>query len=399
MGRWMRRGLVACLAVLLIVQGALVAAADFEDVPAADWAFEHVTLLEDMGIVNGYPDGTYRPDRTLSRGEFIKMLVCAVAPDALGPADDLHFAANYLDAAVAVGITTYTAVPRTSEALDAAITRYEMAQMIASATLGCMGEDAVATEGIQDQIPDFAAIPADYQAAVLQAYGKGIFTGYEDGSFQGTRALTRREAAAVVVRLICPDMRVAVDLPTDGSNFEIPEGYVPVALRSTAEFNEAVFGDANTTWHPSYEDASARYVDVTVNVWRLASDGSKYTDTETITVNQGVAAEVVAIFDMIFNGAEQFPIRTIHTTRINLSDTRSEHMWGVAIDINANENYYCYKDGTAITGSHWLPGEDPYSILPDGDVVRAFAAFGWGWGGEGWWSTTNDYMHFSVTGT
>ena len=48
-------------------------------------------------------------------------------------------------------------------------------------------------------------------------------------------------------------------------------------------------------------------------------------------------------------------------------------------------------------GSHWLPGEDPYSIPADGDVVRAFAKYGFAWGGNAWQSS-QDYMHFSYFG-
>ena len=33
-------------------------------------------------------------------------------------------------------------------------------------------------------------------------------------------------------------------------------------------------------------------------------------------------------------------------------------------------------------------------------IVKAFAAYGWGWGGEGKWSSgALDYMHFSLRGT
>jgi hypothetical protein len=31
-----------------------------------------------------------------------------------------------------------------------------------------------------------------------------------------------------------------------------------------------------------------------------------------------------------------------------------------------------------------------------GDLVAAFAAVGWGWGGA--WSSVKDYQHFSATG-
>jgi hypothetical protein len=71
-------------------------------------------------------------------------------------------------------------------------------------------------------------------------------------------------------------------------------------------------------------------------------------------------------------------------------------MLGVAIDINWEENYECTIDGTATTGKYWKPGEDAYSIPADGDVVKAFTKYGFGWGGT--WRTKKDYMHFSYFG-
>ena len=54
------------------------------------------------------------------------------------------------------------------------------------------------------------------------------------------------------------------------------------------------------------------------------------------------------------------------------------------------------KNGSVISGSFWKPGVSPYSIVPNGPVVRAFSQYGWGWGGN--WNSSKDYMHFSFTG-
>ena len=58
-------------------------------------------------------------------------------------------------------------------------------------------------------------------------------------------------------------------------------------------------------------------------------------------------------------------------------------------------------DGNVVritTGTHWTPETDPYSIPAGGDVVRAFAAHGFAWGGDAL-SSKRDYMHFSYFGT
>ena len=55
-------------------------AADFSDV-ASDYAhYEAITALVDQGIINGYEDGTFKPENTITRAEFSKLLAVSSAP-------------------------------------------------------------------------------------------------------------------------------------------------------------------------------------------------------------------------------------------------------------------------------------------------------------------------------
>jgi hypothetical protein len=49
----------------------------FKDVPEGYWAKEPIELLASLGIINYYPDQTYRPEQTISRSELIMLLVRA----------------------------------------------------------------------------------------------------------------------------------------------------------------------------------------------------------------------------------------------------------------------------------------------------------------------------------
>lgn len=42
----------------------------FDDISDSHWAFENIQNLVSNGIINGYPDGTYKPDRAVSEEEF-----------------------------------------------------------------------------------------------------------------------------------------------------------------------------------------------------------------------------------------------------------------------------------------------------------------------------------------
>ncbi len=144
----------------------------------------------------------------------------------------------------------------------------------------------------------------------------------------------------------------------------------------------------------SKEEADKLMVQITVPIWKL-SNGKKVSSTATLTVHHEIAEKTKLVFEEIYNGKEQFPFKDIGA--YYWRGGRTEHNSGTAIDLNSNENYCIYPDGRQI-GSHWLPGEDPYSILPYGDVVRAFEKHGFTWGGDAW-SSPNDYMHFSYLGT
>jgi len=136
-------------------------------------------------------------------------------------------------------------------------------------------------------------------------------------------------------------------------------------------------------------EAESRLVWVEVPVWRL-KDGKKVSDTEKFQILDVLANDVKEIFHEIHKGKEKFPIKNLigYSWR---GSFKSLHSTGRAIDLNPEENPQVNSNGKAIVGKSWQPGSNPYSIKPDGDVVRAFTKRGWIWGAN---FRTRDYMHF-----
>lgn len=134
---------------------------------------------------------------------------------------------------------------------------------------------------------------------------------------------------------------------------------------------------------------------IEVQVWQLAA-GEKKPAAITLSVHKDVAGDVMEIFAEIFAGEEKFPIKSCYGYSFRGA---SQHSNGMAIDINPDENYFIGRDGTVKAGKLWQPGVNPYSIRPDGDVVRAFRKYGWHWSPDMHWSSGADYMHFSLSGT
>ena len=184
------------------------------------WAEEPIARLLAMGAVSGYGDGTFRPNDTLTRAAFVRMLVSALnlplrPDDASGAFADTagHWVATggYLGAAVAAGIVNPGDYPGGRFEPDQGIPREEIAVMLVRA-LG-LEEQALATPL---SVAGGTAVIAGrrftdaYQwrwpRHVAEAVRSGLIVGYpgEGGSFTfGPRlTATRAEAATLVVRAL-----------------------------------------------------------------------------------------------------------------------------------------------------------------------------------------------------
>jgi len=135
--------------------------------------------------------------------------------------------------------------------------------------------------------------------------------------------------------------------------------------------------------------------------WDIA-EGEKVPVSLEVVVAEDLAVEVMEIFREVHSEDERFPIHDVvgyDYRSIAGGRGLSNHACGRAIDLNRAENPM-FKGGKRIvhpdeppyTPGEWRPGEDPYSIIPEGSVVRIFKSHGWRWGGE--WTSCKDYQHF-----
>ena len=62
-------------------------AAQFSDVNSENKYLDSITILSAFGIINGYEDGTFGPDRDVTRAEFATMLMRAMASAGIGSTD------------------------------------------------------------------------------------------------------------------------------------------------------------------------------------------------------------------------------------------------------------------------------------------------------------------------
>lgn len=65
------------LAMVLCFTSLTSFAKEYKDLPKDHWAYKQIQILTDFNVVVGYPDGNYRPDQAVTRGEFASMVVKA----------------------------------------------------------------------------------------------------------------------------------------------------------------------------------------------------------------------------------------------------------------------------------------------------------------------------------
>ncbi|OIB04252.1 hypothetical protein AK95_11605 [Paenibacillus sp. LC231] len=159
------------------------------------WAQKNIENLAEKGIVNGYTDGSFRPDRMMSRAEFAAILVQALGLTSKGNkefADTTdHWARLAISTAYAYGIIHgYDSV---SFGPDDFITREEMAQMVVQAY---QLDHPLTNKTFIDQ----NKIAAWARKAMMIAVDHGIMKGYPNNMLKPQSHASRAEAITVIWR-------------------------------------------------------------------------------------------------------------------------------------------------------------------------------------------------------
>jgi sulfur relay (sulfurtransferase) DsrF/TusC family protein len=74
---------------------------EFPDVSAEHWAGKYIQHCVGLGVVDGYPDDTFKPDQAVTYAEFVTMMVRALGVDT----KDFTFPNSYMSIAAAQGMT------------------------------------------------------------------------------------------------------------------------------------------------------------------------------------------------------------------------------------------------------------------------------------------------------
>ncbi len=175
----------------------------FNDVSSSHWANEYINELIKLGVLNGYDDGSFRPNNNVTREEFVKIIVttCGIYDvNASCEFDDMtEDSWFYKQVASAVARGIINGMDDGGFGVGQNITRQDAAVIISrtiESLIGAQTTPAASTLTDYDSVSDYA------KEAVALLQELGIINGYDDGTYLPFGSLTRAEAAAIMSKLL-----------------------------------------------------------------------------------------------------------------------------------------------------------------------------------------------------
>ena len=358
------------------------------------WAKEYIKQLVDYGIIAGYPDNTFRPNDTITRAEFVKMVVQAelTNPDDLAtsinpkqlskgvptPFKDTagHWVAKqgYLQQAIAWKWVKPAEYSGQYFQPDKNIERVEMARILARA-IGA-GNSSIYKDA-ELEFSDQDKITEEFRGYVKVAVEKKLINGYpEDGTFRPNTTATRAEASKMVSKRFEATYTLACYKHHDGE-ITLPKVHFAVEASSAANtaslvisvhpakndnpLNPTGVADAVVTLQPggltavTDDEGYALFKNVPVGVYNLTIEADGYEtyredNKVPVTTRASNAAQV-----FLFSAATGKP-----EAKIALRSDNQEVPYNipVAIDTSASNN-------VSRQGFHWEIIDQDGKVLED----------------------------------
>ncbi|MFB6364292.1 S-layer homology domain-containing protein [Paenibacillus elgii] len=149
------------------------------------WAESDIKAIVAAGYVDGYPDGSFKPNHTITRAEFITMVAKAAGLKPVPGSDNKEWYAPYVLALVQAGIHQYKEF--SSGDWNTPITRLEMARL------------AVRAADKSLQSPEDST---DAKKFMFLATQKGLITGLAGGELGKEESATRAQSVKIIQRIL-----------------------------------------------------------------------------------------------------------------------------------------------------------------------------------------------------
>ncbi|WP_038027161.1 S-layer homology domain-containing protein [Synechococcus sp. PCC 7336] len=194
-----------------------VAAIDFRDT-SGHWAEPYIDILSDMGILGGFPDGTFRPNERVTRAQFAtianqvfqRQAAAGSVPSSAAPFLDVprsHWASANIAAANASGLVA--GFPDGSFQPDLNVTRAQSLVVMVNG-LQVPTVPVAETNGLLSQYRDGAVVPAWAASSLATAAQLNLPANYPDPALLApNRSASRAEVAAFAYQTLVSQGAIA----------------------------------------------------------------------------------------------------------------------------------------------------------------------------------------------
>lgn len=323
------------------------------------WAESQICVMQEKGYIGGYPDGCFKPNKEITRAEFVSILnkLFGYNKKSEMKVSDVHNSDWYYDSiSIALESGYIGGYPDGTFKPNKAITRQEAASVIAKIKNLAPSKNSRKTDSFKDKdkIAKWSKSGID---AVVEL---GYMSGYPDGTFRPNQPMTRAEVVALLSRFLDSkssdqtqiknneEIKPKVEAKTDATTNSSRSGGNGSSSSSNNSNNKVNPFSNKGTFNSNYDLST--------------SDSVTYGNNEVSTINGNVAikgdlasSKVINLENLEINGKLTIDVKDGH---VNLNNTK----------VNQIEIVSCGSNSMQFNGKSFA---NNISIL-DGDGVRIF---------------------------
>ena len=182
----------------------------YTDMDENHWAYQSIKFLTEVGVVVGYPDGTYKPDIPVTRAEFASMAIKALGQESTEVAQEIHFdditpefwAYNIIQKAVYFDLIP-DAKNESYRPFDS-VTRAEAINIAVNALTTNQISQEKAESIISKSYEDYTQMPAWFLMAAAKAHVLDLVVVMpgNEGRMEANRPANRAEVAMILYKMM-----------------------------------------------------------------------------------------------------------------------------------------------------------------------------------------------------
>ena len=182
----------------------------YTDMDENHWAYQSIKFLTEVGVVVGYPDGSYKPDIPVTRAEFASMAIKALGQESTNVAQPIHFdditpdfwAYDIIQKAVYFDLIP-DAKNESYRPFDS-VTRAEAINIAVNALTTNQISQEKAEDIVSKAYEDYTQMPAWYLMAAAKAHILDLVVVMpgREGKMEANRPANRAEVAMILYKMM-----------------------------------------------------------------------------------------------------------------------------------------------------------------------------------------------------